>query len=460
MKDKRIDLLENGVIKKAVNQMAMPAIIGLMVMGIYNFVDTMFVSWLGTNATGATQVIMPIMMLVSSFGLMFGIGGGSYISRLLGMNKKELANKVGSVAFFTAIIVGLLFTITASIFLVPLLRFFGASDVVMELSKSYGRYILLGSVFSMGNMTMNNMLRAEGSGKLSMIGMGIGSILNIILDPIFIFTFDLGISGAAIATTISQFVTFSILLSKYLSHHTVIKIKLFNFKPSRAIYGEIFKVGIPTFFRQVLFSISLGILNQGATTYGGAELLAAVGILFKSVMVPMYIIFGIGQGFQPVAGYNFGAKNPERVMEALKYSVKLSIAVAVISSTCLVVFDQQILGIFRPSESVMAYGIVGLRYYALANVMMSISNTLGVLYQSMGKGKESLLLSIARQGFFFLPTILILPLFIGTHGILGAQLIADVLTLVLTFSLVIPFITSGRFLKEIEGHNILVMEKE
>lgn len=250
MEDKRIRLLRDESISKAINKMSIPAIIGLLVMGIYNFVDTMFVAWLGTAATGATQVVMPIMMLVSSFGLAFGMGGGSYISRLLGSNEKEKANQVGTVSLYSSISVGLIFTIVALVFIEPLLSFFGgASGSVMTLSKSYGIYILLGSVLTMGNMTMNNLLRAEGSAKLSMIGMFVGSVLNIALDPIFIFTFDLGIKGgAAIATTLSQGVTFIILITRYLSHHTVIRIKPKYFMPSKDIFYEMFKVGVPTFF--------------------------------------------------------------------------------------------------------------------------------------------------------------------------------------------------------------------
>lgn len=460
LKDKRIDLLENAKITKAVNQMAMPAIIGLMVLGIYNFVDTMFVSWLGTEATGATQVVMPIMMLVSSFGLAFGIGGGSYISRLLGMKQSEKANEVGSVAFVTAIIVGIIYTISALVFIEPLLSFFGASSEVMELAKSYGMYIILGSMFTMGNMTMNNMLRAEGSGKLSMIGMTVGAVLNIALDPLFIFTFGLGISGAAMATVLSQIVTFTILISRYLNHHSVVKIGLSHFKPNRNTYMEIFKVGIPTFVRQLLFSVSLGILNQGANTYGGPELLAAVGIIFKTIMVPMYVVFGIGQGFQPVAGYNVGAGNHHRVMASLRYSIKLSLAVAVISSIGLIVFDEVILSIFRPSEDVLDYCILGLRYYGVATIIMAVSNTIGVFYQALGKGFESLVLSVARQGLFFIPAIIILPKIMNYNGILGAQLLADILTLGLSFVMIVPFIKSGKFVKEISLNNQVVLEGE
>lgn len=455
MEDKRIQLLKDGKISKAVIHMSIPAIIGLMVMGIYNFVDSMFVAWLGTAATGATQVVLPIMMLVSSFGLAFGIGGGSYISRLLGKNDKEEANRVGTVALFTAIIVGIAFTLLSLVFFEPILTFFGASDDVMEMSKSYGLFILLASVFTMGNMTMNNILRAEGSAKLSMIAMVIGSLLNVALDPLFIFTFDLGISGAAMATALSQMVTFAILISRYLGHHTMIKIHRKYFHPSLSLYGEILKVGIPTFFRQLLFSVSLGVLNQGAMSYGGPNLLAAIGLVFKIGMIISYGLFGIGQGFQPVVGYNYGANSYKRVKDSLSFTLKLSFTSGLVGSLLMVLFDEAILSIFKPSAEVVSYGIIGIKYMAISIILMSITNIIGVFYQALGRGKESLLLSVARQGIFLIPLILLLPIQFGSDGILSAQMYADVLTLILTGILFTRFALSySKKSKTLEGERV------
>lgn len=440
MKDKRIKLLRDEPVSKAVNRMSLPAIIGLLVMAVYNIVDTMFVAWLGTEATGATQVVFPIMMLISSFGLAFGMGGGSYISRLLGSKEYDKANKVATVSIGTTFILGALFTVFGLVYLEPLLRFFGASDSVMSMSKDYGLFIILGTIFTMSNMTLNNMLRGEGSAKISMIGQAVGAILNIILDPILIFVFDWGIAGAAIATSFSQFVTFTILMSKYLRQHSIAKINIKFFKPSKDIYKEILKIGIPTFFRQILVSVSLGILNNGAVIHGGDDLLAAVGLVFKVYMMPMYVLFGIGQGFQPVVGYNFGAKNKKRVIDTLKYSIKLSFLIAVISCIVLMVFQKTILGIFKPTEAVMEYGIKGLRYYSLVMIFLAFTNSIGIFYQAIGKGKESLLLAVARQGLIFIPLIYILPIFFGSNGILGAQLTADIITFVLAGLMFFSFI--------------------
>ncbi len=440
MEDKRIKLLRDEPVSKAVNKMSLPAIIGLLVMAVYNIVDTMFVAWLGTEATGATQVVFPIMMLISSFGLAFGMGGGSYISRLLGSKEYDKVNKVTTVSIGTTFILGALFTVFGLIYLEELLAFFGASQSIMDFAKDYGLYIVIGSIFTMSNMTLNNMLRGEGSAKISMIGQAVGAILNIILDPILIFVLDWGIAGAAIATSFSQAVTFVILMSKYLRHQSVAKINIKFFKPSKSIYSEILKIGIPTFFRQILVSVSLGILNNGAVIYGGDDLLAAVGLVFKVYMMPMYVLFGIGQGFQPVVGYNFGAKDKKRVIDTLKYSIRLSLIIAVISCVILMVFPRIILGIFKPTESVMEYGITGLKYYSLVMIFLAFTNSIGIFYQAIGKGRESLLLAVARQGLIFIPLVYILPVFFGSSGILSAQLAADILTFVLSGIMFYSFI--------------------
>ncbi len=432
MKDKRINVLKNEKVSKAVLKLSAPAVVGFLVMAVYNIVDTMFVAWLGTSATGATQVVYPIMMLVSSFGLAFGIGGGSYLSRLMGKKDFEEANKVATVSLISAIIFGLLFTVGALVYMEPLLRFFGADASIMKMSAEYGRFIILGSVFTMGNMVLNNMLRAEGSATYSMLGQAGGSILNIILDPLFIFVFKWGIAGAAIATMLSQAVSFMILLSRYLLHKSVIKINLSYFQPTMKMYAEVMKIGIPTFFRQVLASISMGVLNNGAVSYGGDELIAAVGLVLKVYLLPMYILFGIGQGFQPIVGYSYGSNNLKRVTETLKYSLKLCLGLALTSFMVMYFFPEVLLSIFRPSKEVMAYAVLGLKFNAVAIILLSVTNVVGVFYQAIGRARESLILSVARQGLFYIPLIYFLPSIMGVNGILSAQLIADILTVFLT----------------------------
>jgi len=440
MDDKRINLLKNEKISKAINTMAAPAIIGMMVMAIYNVADSMFVSWIGGNGIAATQVVFPIMLIASSIGLAFGIGGGSYVSRLLGQNNKKEANKVTSVSFFTGLIVGITITIINLIFLEPILELLGADDSIMGLAKDYGRFIIIGYAFTILNMVLNNLLRSEGSAVYSMIGMAVGSILNIILDPIFIFVFDWGIAGAAIATTLSQVVSFMILFSTFLKKRSILSIEFKNFKPSAKIYREILVVGMPTFFRQMLVSISFGILNTAAKRYGGNDLLSASGIILRVYMIPSYITFGFGQGFQPVAGYNFGAGNKERVIEAFKYSIIVTTLISITFALFFTLFGDVVFKVFKSSPEITEYGVLGLKYYSIGLLIFGVSNTIAIFYQALGRGVESMILSVSRQGLFLIPMLLILPKLMQADGVLIAQSMSDILTFILSLCLIIPFL--------------------
>lgn len=447
MEDKRIKLMRDEPVHKAINSMAIPSIIGLMVMAIYNIVDTMFVSWLGTEATGATQVVLPIVMVVSSIGLTFGMGGGGYVSRLLGADNKTEANKVASVSFGLSFLIGIILTILLISLLSYVLSFFGASGGVLIEAKKYGLFIAIGGVFMTSNMTLNNLLRGDGSSKLSMIAMATGTILNIILDPIFIFVFKMGITGAAIATTISQAVSFIILISTYLKKKSVVEISIKYFKPSKVMMMEIMKIGIPTFIRQVLFSISLGFLNRAAMGEGGEDLLAAVGLVFRITMLPMYIIFGLAQGFQPVVGYNFGAKNQKRVNDSLKYTLIAGFVISVFSCLMLIIFSRPMIGIFKPDPKVMDLGIRGLLFFSFSLLLMSFNNTISVFFQAIGKGKQSIILALSRQGIFYIPLCLILPRLLGKDGVLLVQPFADVITLILTSVLIVVYRIKSKKIK-------------
>lgn len=446
MNDKRLKMLKDEPVNKAINYMAAPAIVGMMVMAIYNVVDSIFVSWIGDYEMAATQIVLPIMLVASSIGLALGMGGGSYISRLLGKNDVIEANKVGIVSFVTGAILGIIVTVINLSLLEPILNMFGADVNTLDLAKEYGTYIVIGYLFTILNMVMNNLLRSEGSAKYSMIGMVSGSIFNIILDPVFIFVFGWGIAGAALATTLSQILTSIILISWYLRKKTLISLNLKNFKPSVKIYTEILKIGIPTFLRQLLVSISLGILNNSASDIS-TDLVTAIGVVSRVTMIPMYIIFGFGQGFQPVAGYNFGAKNKDRVVDSFKYALKVSMLVMLVSCILFLVSGDLVFRIYHSGETVIEYGLPALRYYAIAILFMGVSNTVAVLYQAIGKGFEALILSVSRQGLFFIPLILILPNLIGLTGVIASQAIADLLTLILSVALILPFFTKNKLEK-------------
>lgn len=438
MDDKRIGLLRDEKIPKSVMKMALPSIIGLLVMAIYSIVDTMFVAWLGTEATGATQIVFPIIMAIGAIGLTFGIGGGSYISRLLGENDKDKADKVASTNFFSAVLIGITVTVIGVIFIEPLLKGFGATQDMMALAKEYGTYIILGSVALIVNMTLNNLLRSEGSAKNSMVAMVTGAVVNIALDPLLIFGLGWGVKGAAIATTFSQFVTMTMLLSQYLRKRSLLRIDVKFISYDKTLITEVLKMGSPSFARQILMSVSMGLLNQSAGVFGGSDAIAAIGIVSRTMMIIMYIIFGLSQGFQPVAGYNFGAKQYKRLKESLIFTVILSMAIALISALLFILFDNQVLSIYRPSDMVLTMATDFVPYFALAMVIMSFTNVIGVYYQAVGKGIPALILSIARQGIFLIPAIYILPKIWGLTGVYMAQPVADVLTLMITILLFVP----------------------
>ncbi len=442
--DERVSLLKDGKISKAVNKMAMPAIIGLLVMSIYNLVDTMFVSWIGPDAVAATTVIFPIMMLASAVGLTFGIGGGSLVSRMIGKKDIDRAKSTASTAFYTALGVGIVLLILAFAFNEQLFMAFGATDEILDITKSYGNYILIAIPIMVLNMVLNNLLRSEGSSKLSMIGMAIGSVLNIILDPVMIFGFGWGVAGAAIATTLSQTVTFVILLYQYISKKALISINLKDFKFDKTIYGEIFKIGLPTFLKQLLFAVTMAMLNNSAGDLGGEELLAAVGLITRITMLSANVIFGLGQGFQPVAGYNSGAGREDRVYEALGYTIKISTIVSVGISLLFVLLAKPMLTMFHAEGVIMDYGVRGIIFYSIGMLTLGFTNTIATYYQALGKGTEALVLSTARQGTMFIPVILVLPLFLQIDGVLMTQMVADILTTLLTVAFIIPILRSKK----------------
>lgn len=444
MEDKRIKILRDMDTGKAVSKLSMPATVGFMVMGIYNVVDTIFVSWWNYKGAGAVQIIFPLMMVSSAVGLTLGVGGGSFISRLLGKNDTEEANAVVTTSLITGLIIGFLYVIPSLIYMEPLLRLFGAEGEMLDFSMQYGKYILMGSLFVILSMIFNNALRAEGSAKFSMLGMGIGSLINIALDPLFIFTFQMGIEGAAIATLLSQGISFALLFHFYLRKKTLLRLSPGYFKPSLKMYAEISKIGLPTFFRQILFSISMGLLNEGARKLGGDYLLSAMAIALKVSSVQGFIIFGLGQGLQPVVGYNYGAGNMERVFSAQKHGFIKTLRISAILALLMTLFARQVMGLFTAEREVIEYGVLAIRSLSFASIFMGISNTVGVVFQSVGHAKAALLFSVLRQGFFLIPAIQFLPIFYGSVGLIHAQLVADVLTVFASVLVYVPYLKAEK----------------
>jgi len=431
------EMMEKESISKVLLKLSVPAIIAMLINAIYNIVDTMFVGMLNnTSAIAAVSIVYPLFMFIGAIGVMFGAGGASYLSRLLGEKKKEEADKTLTSTIIIGCIFSLIFTVISIIFLDEFLLMYGATETTMPYAREYGYTIVLGAIFTIGTGIMSNTIRAEGNSKYSMIATCIGGVINIILDPIFMFKFGMGIKGAAVATVISQLVSFIFLLRYYYSKKSYIKLGIKFLKPTFNMFFEILKIGIPIFVTQVLASFALGFMNLGAKPYGDAAV-AAMGIVFRVMSIGFYIVFGIGQGFQPVAGYNYGAKNFTRLKEAVKLSIKWSIISGIVISILFIVFAEGCMLIFTRDREVINIGIKAFRAASLLFPLFGYVNTYAVLYQALGKALGAFILSISRQGIFYIPLIFILPKFIGLEGVIFCQTAADGLAFIETFIMAI-----------------------
>lgn len=430
-KEQRAKMMGEDKIPSVLIKLALPAIIGMIITAIYNVVDTLFVSRLGTEAIGAVSVVYPLFMLLSAIGLMYGIGSGSYISRLLGENKGKKADEVASTTMFASFASAIVITVLLIASLQTVLRLYGATETIMPYAKNYARVLVFGGTFTILNMTMNNMLRAEGSAKFSMMALLTGAILNIILDPIFIFTFDMGVMGASLATVIAQAVSTILLLSFYMRKISVVHISFKKIKHKKSTYLELYKIGIPTFIRQFLMSISMGMLNMAAMPYGDAAI-AALGVTARVFSLGAMVIFGFSQGFQPIAGFNYGANKINRLKEAIKTSMIWATIFTTISTVIFMVFAETIIKGFSNDPEVIKIGTSALRAMVLFFPLFGFQVLYGTLFQALGKGKQAAVLSLSRQGIFLIPAILLLPEFFGLMGVLIAQPFADLCTIILT----------------------------
>ena len=417
---------------------AIPTIITMMVTAIYNTADTFFVSKLGTSASGAVGVIFSLMFLMQACAFMIGMGSGSITSRALGKQDFARANEICSSAIFAAFTGGVLFTVFGTIFKHGIVLHLGSTPTILPYALDYAKYILFGAPFIITSFVMNNLLRFQGRAAVSMIGMISGGILNMILDPIFIFVFDLGISGAAIATLLSQIVSFSILLSMFIQKKSLAELSPRHVSRKARTYFDIVSTGLPSFFRQGMGALSGIFLNKQAARYGAITLsLAATSVLAADAAVAgmaitnrvdkllLSIAIGLGQGFQPVCGINYGAGKTERVKQAYSFLVKVSATIMTIAALAVFVFAPQIVRLFRDDEAVVAVGALALRLQACVMPFHSLIFGTNMLLQVAGEKKSATFLSSMRQGLFFIPCIFILPHMVrlfGAEQILGVQM--------------------------------------
>ncbi len=422
-------------VARLVISLSLPTVFSQMITAVYNMADTFFVTQLGDSAVGGVSIIYSVQSVIQAVGFGIAMGGGSLVSRKLGEKDDAAAQRYASSSFFSAFIFGALLTVLGLIDLDGLLRLLGSTETILPYACAYAFIILLGAPLMCSSFVLNNLLRAEGKAIPSMLGLTFGGVLNIILDPLFITYFEMGVSGAALATVISQSASFIILLSFYLSGKSIIRLSLKNMSRSAHDYLMIFKTGLPTVFRQGLGSLSTTLLNIGAKGYGDAAI-AAIGIVNKVYMLFRSFVLGVGHGFQPVAGYNYGARKFKRVKSAFWVATALGTAVSVCAAAIMLIFPEQIIGIFKPETVETAQiGIRMLRFIGYALPFLGYSTFVNQLYQALGFVKGATFLASCRQGIFFVPLILLLPLILGLDGILAAQPIADLCT----FCISVPF---------------------
>lgn len=433
--DNRSEMLGNEKVSKLLLKLSIPATIGMIVNALYNLIDTIFIGrGVGKLAIGGLTIALPIQMVIMAFALMIGIGAASAVSRSLGSKEVEKANLIAGNAFLAIIVLSTLFMALGLTFIDPLLKLFGASETLLPYAKDYISVIFLGSVFFSFAVASNNLIRAEGNAKAAMFSMIIGTGLNILLDPIFIFIFKLGIRGAALATIISQFISFIYVVSYLYSDRSSIKVKPHHLKPQFEILWEIFTVGSASFARQIAGSLVAIILNNSLRIYGGDISITIFGIVNRLIMFLFMPMFGVVQGMQPIAGFNYGAKKIDRVMEAVKLSMITTTILATFGFLIAELFPSQIMWIFNKDPELIKDGSKVIRIIISMVPILGFQIVGATLFQSLGKAIPSLVLSLSRQVLFFIPLVLILPRIYGL-GLLGIWLtfpIADLLSTIVT----------------------------
>lgn len=439
--DKRENMLANEKLPNLIMKMSMPAIMGMIVMSLYNFVDAIFVGMIGTTALGAATVGYPFFMLIISVGMMFGIGGASYLSRLLGSKEKEQAERVTATVIFSSAVIGLVFSAGTVPLSGTLAKLFGATNTIAPMAKDYMTVLSIGAVFPIVSMTISNLLRAEGSAMQSMVGMAIGAFLNIGLDPVFIFVFDMGIKGAAVATVIAQAVSALVLIGYYFRKKTVVRFYFKKISFSFKIYAEVLKIGFPVFLQQLLTSVAMAILNNVAGAYGDVAV-AAIGAINRLVMVGFAVVLGFGQGLQPIIGYNYGAKKFARVKKAM-YLTAIYTTVICLVFTAVSIFAPSGLGsIFSHDPQVIVVISRGILLMGWAWPILGVFVVVSTLFQSLGKGVRAAILALARQGILLILFVYLLPTFMDLDGVLFAQPLANIVTTIIGVLLCIPIFNS------------------
>ena len=424
---------------KLIASLAIPTVLSQLITTIYNTADTYFVAQIGTSATAAVGVVFSLMSIIQAVGFGLGMGSSSLISRRLGAKDEGSANIYGSSAVAAGVTFGIFLLVLGLLTLQPFMKLLGSTDTILPYACDYARYILVGAPIMCSSFILNSLLRSEGHTLYAMLGICSGGILNMLLDPLFIFKFDMGISGAALATILSQLFSFVILISFFIRKKSILSLHIKFISYNAADYLLIFKTGIPTICRQMLGSVSSALLNRSAAIYGDAAV-GAITIANKIYMFVRNIVLGLGQGFQPVAGYNYGAGNKKRVKEAFIFTCTIG---TIICSTAAIIIGlnaPSIITWFRKDDlEVVQIGTKALYFASAVMPFMAYSTNVNQMYQCLGFSKQATFLASCRQGICFVPLIIILPLLFNLTGVQISQPAADFITFIISIPFQIKF---------------------
>ena len=423
-------------IGRLIIKLSVPAVISMLITNLYNLADTAFVGRFGNSASGAVGIVFGFMSIIQAVGFTFGQGAGSILSRALGKRDLDSASLHASIGFFASLFFGFLITVFGFLGLDEIVAFLGSTPTIAPFAKIYISYILIASPFMCASLTLNNFLRYEGKAALGMIGLMIGAILNMIGDPILMFGAGMGIAGAGLSTAISQITGFCILLSMFLRHKTESRISFrFAARVTPSILGNIIATGFPSLLRQGLNSLTTVLLNARCAVYGD-EAIAAMSIVARIVFFAFSVALGVGQGFQPVSAFNYGAKKYTRLKKGFVFTVLASEGIIAVACLVLFFFPEPLIALFREDARVIEIGSRALRLQAVATLCLPFCMTVEMLYQSTGKKLGATLLSAIRSGLMFIPALFLLSYLRGLNGIQEAQPAA----LLLSFPLALPFV--------------------
>ncbi|HZK24683.1 MAG TPA: MATE family efflux transporter [Oscillospiraceae bacterium] len=430
------DMHEGNIFKLILN-FSGPAITGMLVMSVYNIVDRIYIGrGVGTLGIAGIAIGHPLMMIKGAMAMLVAIGSSAMISINLGQKKKEAAEKILGHGFTLLVVFAIFASGVSLVFLTPLMRLFGASENVLPYATDYMRVILIGNVFQMIGYGANNFIRAEGNPRTAMFSSIIGAGTNIILDPILIFVFEMGVTGAAVATIISQAASAAWVLHYYLSGKSYLKIRKINLRPELPLSLKMMSLGTSSFVRQVSNSMSIVLLNNSLQHYGGDMAVSAMGVIFSIRTLQMMPVLGISQGVQPIIGYNYGAQQLGRVKKAFKLAVLLATAATVLNFAAIMLFPEFFFRLFTTDAELIAVGAAGVRRYMLFLPILGYQVLGANYFQAVGKPKQAIFLNLSRQAIFLIPALLFLPRYFGLSGTWSAQPTADALSVLVTTALV------------------------